>query len=107
MGESIVKQPNGRYARYSSIVDDFTDINMTEDDYIELCVVSEKENAIRDAKITLEYHVCKMEEVIEEWRFMNLGDENVHPEDKPEKERYLDWLLQQMATTSNIKWRKL
>ena len=33
----ISKQPNGKYCRFSSIIDCPTDINMTEDDYIKLC----------------------------------------------------------------------
>ena len=30
----IAKQPNGRYCRFSSIVDTFTHINMTKEDYL-------------------------------------------------------------------------
>ena len=32
MSIHIVQQPNGRYARFSTIVDDFTHINMTEEE---------------------------------------------------------------------------
>ena len=37
MGWRIIKQPNGFYARFSEIVDEFTDWNMTEQEAFELC----------------------------------------------------------------------
>ena len=37
MAWRIVKQPNGKLARFSDIVDDFTDMNMTEDEAFDLC----------------------------------------------------------------------
>lgn len=37
MGWRIVKQPNGLFARFSEIVDDFTDFDMNEEGVIELC----------------------------------------------------------------------
>lgn len=45
MGAFICKQPNGLYCRFSTVVDTVTDYNMTEDDYIELCVERAKEEA--------------------------------------------------------------
>ena len=45
MGAFIAKQPNGLYCRYSSIVDNITHYNMTEDDYIELVVSRAREEA--------------------------------------------------------------
>lgn len=45
MGAFICKQPNGLYCRFSTVVDTITDYNMTEDDYIELCVERAKEEA--------------------------------------------------------------
>lgn len=50
MGSFIAKQPNGLYCRYSDIVDNITHHNMTEEDYIELCV----ERAKEEARIILE-----------------------------------------------------
>lgn len=50
MGSFIARQPNGLYCRYSGIVDNITHYNMTEEDYIELCV----ERAKEEAKTTLE-----------------------------------------------------
>ena len=46
MAGFIAKQPNGLYCRYSSIVDNITHHNMTENDYIELVVSRAKEEAI-------------------------------------------------------------
>lgn len=37
MAWRIVKQPNKNLARFSDIVDDFTHMNMTKDEAIELC----------------------------------------------------------------------
>jgi len=37
MGWRIVKQPNGLYARFSDIVDDFTHMNLTEKQVITCC----------------------------------------------------------------------
>lgn len=45
MGAFIAKQPNGLYCRYGSVVDNITHHNMTEEDYIELCVERAKEEA--------------------------------------------------------------
>lgn len=50
MGGFIAKQPNGLYCRYSSVVDNITHHNMTEEDYIEICV----ERAKAEAKEILE-----------------------------------------------------
>lgn len=38
MGWRIVKQPNGKYGRFSDIVDHFTHIHMTRAEALELCL---------------------------------------------------------------------
>lgn len=38
MATLIAKQPNGLYCRISTVVDAPTDWNMTEQDYIDMCV---------------------------------------------------------------------
>ena len=53
MSAFIVKQPNGKYMRFSTIVDCPTHWNMTEQDYIELC----KERAVKEAKDVLQHHI--------------------------------------------------
>jgi hypothetical protein len=57
MGAFIAKQPNGLYCRFSEVVDTVTDWNMTEDDYINLCVAKATEQAIKEAKETLANHL--------------------------------------------------
>ena len=57
MGAFICKQPNGKYCRFSTVVDCITDYNMTEEDYINLCVERAIEEAKRDAKVTLEKYL--------------------------------------------------
>lgn len=37
MAWRIVKQPNGLYARYSEVVDDFTHTDMSRDEAMEVC----------------------------------------------------------------------
>ena len=37
MGWRIIKQPDGSYARFSDIVDDFTHLNMTREEAIQAC----------------------------------------------------------------------
>jgi len=54
----ICKQPNGLYCRFSSVVDTFTHINMTEQEYIDLCV----EKAVKEAKDTLANHTRPLSE---------------------------------------------
>ena len=50
MGAFIVKQPNGLYCRFSTVVDCPTDWNMTEEDYVEMCVERAREQAREDLK---------------------------------------------------------
>ena len=53
MGAFIVKQPNGLYCRFSTVVDCPTDWNMTEEDYVEICA----EQAREEARRTLKYYL--------------------------------------------------
>ena len=46
MAGTVCRQPNGLLCRYSSIADEFTDYNMTDEEYIELCA----EKARKEAK---------------------------------------------------------
>ena len=55
----ICKQPNGKYCRFSTVVDTITNYNMTEDEYIDLCV----QRAIKEARDVLENHLKPFEEV--------------------------------------------
>ena len=49
----ICKQPNGLYCRFSTVVDTFTHINMTEQDYIDYCKDRAMKEAERDARDVL------------------------------------------------------
>lgn len=57
MGAFIARQPNGLLCRFSSVVDCITDYNMTEDDYIEMCV----EKARKEARDVLENYMQPFE----------------------------------------------
>ena len=58
MAWRIDKQPNGKFARFSDIVDDFTHLNMTEAEALEVCVMEcgertakqKVKNAVEDIK---------------------------------------------------------
>lgn len=45
MGRALIKQPNGKYMLWSSIVDGPIKINMTEEDYINFKMEEAKEKA--------------------------------------------------------------
>lgn len=47
MGQQIIKQPNGKYAVFSSVVDGFTVFNATPDELIELWVKNERKSLTR------------------------------------------------------------
>jgi hypothetical protein len=49
MGQ-IIKQPNGKYCIFSSIVDNFTHYDMSEDDIIELWSDTERRNVAKKVK---------------------------------------------------------
>jgi hypothetical protein len=87
-------------------VDDFTDINMTEYDYIQLCVKRAIDTAISEAKETIQHHIHDIEEAIENWRFVNLDSEHIPSEDKPKAEEHLKWLMNQIQNP-DAKWMEL
>ena len=60
MGAFISKQPNGKYCRFSTIVDTVTHYDMTEEEYIEMCV----ERAKEEARDVLSNHTRPFEWVI-------------------------------------------
>ena len=90
MAGIICKQPNGLYCRFSTFIDSFTHINMTEQDYIDYCV----ERAKKEARDMLENYVRPLSEAkelfvpnnntVEEFNEMlkEMGDtELLNPED--------------------------
>ena len=38
MGSWFVRQPNGKYARFSTVVDDFTHLNLSRQEAIQVCM---------------------------------------------------------------------
>lgn len=67
MGAFIARQPNGLYCRFSTVEGAITDYNMTEDDYIMMCVYK----ARFEAKQTLKLHTKPFQRVIDEFRPTN------------------------------------
>lgn len=61
MGAFISKQPNGKYCRFSTVVDTITDYNMTEEEYIEMCA----ERARKEARDVLEKWTRPFQQVID------------------------------------------
>lgn len=55
----ICKQPNGLYCRFSTVVDTITHYNMTEEEYIDLCV----QRATEEARDVLKNHLRPFDEV--------------------------------------------
>lgn len=80
MGAFISRQPNGKLARFSSVVDAVTDYNMTDDDYIKMCM----DRAAEEAKFYLEHHV-------QSWDYMlkNVNGECCHMTEE-EKKKFLE-----------------
>lgn len=70
MGAFIVKQPNGLYCRFSSVVDCPTNWNMTEEDYIELCA----ERAREEAREILKRHLYPFEMLREYFHPSNMTE---------------------------------
>lgn len=87
MGATVFKQPNGLYGRYSYVSDGFTNVNMSEEEYI----ISRLENAITDAKDTLKKHLGKYDEVISdaEEHIQVFNEYISDAEDKEEKEELI------------------
>ena len=66
----IARQPNGLLCRFSSMVDAVTHINMTEEDYIEMCAERAREEAKRD--LGYKRFVKSFDRVLEDTRFDNM-----------------------------------
>ena len=81
MGAIYYKQPNGRYCRYSTIVDRVTDYNMTEDDILKLFVEGAIDSAREFIKNKKNFH--KFEELTEKY-------ENLAPDEEPLGEMTVD-----------------
>lgn len=74
MGAIFYKQPNGRYCRYSTVVDCVTDYNMSKYDIIKLFVEDAIDNAEKFINDEKNFH--KFEELTEKY-------ENLAPDEEP------------------------
>lgn len=66
----IARQPNGLLCRFSTMVDAVTHINMSEEDYIEMCAERAREEARRDLED--KRFVKSFDRVLEDTRFDNI-----------------------------------
>ena len=71
MGAFIVKQPKGKYCRFSTILSCPTDWNMTKEDYVELC----KKRAEKEALDVLENYICPFEYIEKHFRPDSMSEE--------------------------------
>lgn len=74
MSASVIRQPNGKLCRYSYIVDDITDYNMTDEEYIEMCA----EKGRREAREVLKKHLYPYDtlkrKLLDEDRYVDKND---------------------------------
>lgn len=68
MGAYIVKQPNGLYCRFSTVVDCPTHYNMTAEEYMDYCA----ERAREEAKWTLEHYLYPYENIKDDFQTTNM-----------------------------------
>lgn len=73
MAGMIAKQPNGRYCRFSTVVDTFTHINMTAEDYVFNVTGGVKD--IEDGIDTLERHLYDWDYILEQFMPNNISQE--------------------------------
>ena len=66
----IARQPNGLICRFSGVVDTVTHYNMTEEEYIEMCVEKAKE----EAKEVLASHMRPFEDVVDSFLPNNMTE---------------------------------
>lgn len=68
MAGFIVRQPNGLLCRFSTVVDCPTHWNMTDEEYIEMCV----EKARMEAMDVLDNHLFPFDEIKEQFYPINM-----------------------------------
>lgn len=88
MGASIFKQPNGLLGRYSYVSDGFTNLNMSEEEYI----ISRFENSIQDSKDNLKRCIRLYKDIIKDAEsHIALWDEYIkEAESEEERKNYID-----------------
>lgn len=53
MARQIIKQPNGKYCIFSSIVDNITDYNLSEQEIIDLWTEESRQEIVKKVKIIM------------------------------------------------------
>ena len=88
MGASIFKQPNGLLGRYSYVSDGFTNLNMSEEEYI----ISRFENSIQDSKDTLKKWIRPYKDIIKDAEdHIAVWDEYIkEAESEEERKKYIE-----------------
>lgn len=79
MAGFISKQPNGKYCRFSTIVDCPTDINMTFEDYVLVVMRNQhlnEERAIVEATDVFNHHLQPFERVLRAFYPNNLSEKS-------------------------------
>lgn len=92
MGAFIIKQPNGLYCRFSTVVDCPTHINMTKEDYINICM----ERAREEAEYVLEHYTKPFEWI----------EEHFHPNNMSNKE-FKECLNKMELSKENVEMEEL
>lgn len=91
MSDYISQQPNGKYCRFSRILDTVAEYNMTAEEYIEMCA----ERARNAAKFELKHYLVPFREVKEDYLPTNDSVEEFNEKLKAMGERELlnpeDW----------------
>ena len=64
MGRSLIKQPNGLYAQWSSVIEDIIVANLTKEEMIQFAI----DEAVRDARESMEKRIYKLDGGRNEWR---------------------------------------
>lgn len=90
MGGFIARQPNGLLCRFSTVVDNITDYNMTDEEYIEMCA----ERGRQQARDVLEHHLHSYDEVLK----------SVYVSDETEREEFeiVKKIMEQEPPLSNM-----
>ena len=90
MGGFIARQPNGLLCRFSTVVDNITDYNMTDEEYIEMCA----ERGRQEARDVLEHYLHSYDEVLE----------SVYVSDETEREEFemVKKIMEQEPPLSNM-----
>ena len=77
MAGFIAKQPNGKYCRFSTIVDCPTDINMTFEDYVKVIMERDytEQEAKEEAKDIIDNYLYDFQEVLDYFVDNNMTQE--------------------------------